>query len=82
MSEFTLASWGNIAEIIGASSIVTGLIVGWIQIRHLRTQQRNAVAINLAQTFYGRDLARAIALLQPLPDGISLTQIRELGRVV
>ena len=35
MNDFTLATWGNIAEIIGAGSIVTGLIVGWIQIRHL-----------------------------------------------
>jgi hypothetical protein len=79
MNELTLASWGNIADIIGASSIVTGLIVGWIQIRHLRSQQRDAVAINLAQTFYSRDLARAISLLQPLPDGISLAQLRDMG---
>ena len=79
MYELSLATWGNIAEIIGAGSIVTGLIVGWIQIRHLRTQQRDAVAINLAQTFYSQDLARAISLLQPLPDGISLAQLRELG---
>ena len=79
MNEFSLATWGNIAEIIGAGSIVTGLIVGWIQIRHLRSQQRDAVAINLAQTFYSRDLAQAIAILQPLPDGISLAQLRELG---
>lgn len=79
MNEFTLDTWGNIADIIGAGSIVTGLIVGWIQIRHLRAQQRDAVAINLAQTFYSRDLARAIALLQPLPDGVSLAQLREKG---
>ena len=79
MDELSLATWGNIADIIGAGSIVTGLIVGWIQIRHLRRQQRDAVAINLAQTFYSRDLARSIALLQPLPDGISLAQLRELG---
>lgn len=79
MNELTLANWGNIAEIIGASSIVTGLIVGWIQIRHLRNQQRDAVAINLAQTFYNRDLAKAISLLQPLPDGISLAELRALG---
>ena len=79
MYELSLATWGNIAEIIGAGSIVTGLIVGWIQIRHLRTQQRDAVAINLAQTFYSQDLARAISLLQPLPDDISLAQLRELG---
>ncbi len=75
-----LATWANIAEIIGAGSIVTGLIVGWIQIRHLRRQQRDAVAINLAQTFYSRDLADAIVLLQQLPDGVSLAEVRERGR--
>jgi hypothetical protein len=79
MGEWTLTTWGSIAEIIGAGSIVTGLIVGWIQIRHLRTQQRDAVAINLAQTFYSQDLAQAITILQPLPDGISLVQMRDLG---
>ena len=79
MTEMTLGTWANIAEIIGAGSIVTGLIVGWIQIRHLRRQQRDVVAINLAQTFYSRDLAKAITTLQPLPDGISLAQLREMG---
>jgi hypothetical protein len=79
MNEMSLATWGNIAELIGAGSIVTGLIVGWVQIRHLRRQQRDVVAINLAQTFYSRDLARSIALLQQLPDGISLAQVREKG---
>jgi Tfp pilus assembly protein PilN len=80
VESLTLATWANIADIIGAGSIVTGLTVGWIQIRHLRRQQREAVAINLAQTFYSHDLAQAIALLQPLPDGITLTQIRAMGK--
>jgi hypothetical protein len=79
VQDITLATWANIAEIIGAGSIVTGLIIGWIQIRHFRRQQRDAVAINLAQTFYNRDLAQSIALLQPLPDGISLAEMRALG---
>ena len=79
MNEFSLATWGSIAEIIGAGSIVTGLVVAAIQIRHLRRQQQHAVAINLAQTFYSRDLAHSIALIQPLPDDISLVQMRELG---
>ncbi len=79
MPDFTLATWANIADIIGAGTIVTGLTVGWIQIRHLRRQQHDAVAINLAQTFYSHELARAISLLQPLPDGISLEQMRALG---
>ena len=79
MTGMGLETWANVADIIGAGSIVTGLIVGWIQIRHLRRQQRDAVAINLAQTFYSPELAQSVALIQPLPDDISLAQIRELG---
>lgn len=75
-----LTFWANIAEIIGAGSIITGLIVGWVQIKHLRRQQLDAVAINLAQTFYSQDLADAIVLLQELPDGISLTEVRGRGK--
>ena len=80
MQEISLATWANIAELIGAGSIVTGLIVGWVQIRHLRRQQRDAVALNLAQTFYSDDLARGLTLLQRLPDDISLAELRERGR--
>lgn len=79
MLEISLATWANIAELIGAGSIVTGLIVGWIQIRHLRRQQLDAVALNLAQTFYSDDLARGLTLLQRLPDNISLEGLREHG---
>ena len=79
MSGISLSTWASIAEIIGAGTIVTGLIVGWIQIHHLRRQQRDAVAINLAQTFYSPDLATSLALIQPLPDDISLAELRELG---
>ena len=80
MPELSLSTWGNIADIVGAGSIVTGLIVGWIQIRHLRRQQRDSVAINLAQTFYSPDLAEAIVLLQRLPDGVSLEEVRSRGK--
>ena len=79
MSDFSLTTWASIAEIIGAGSIVTGLVVGWFQIRHLRRQQRDAVAINLAQTFYSPELAQSVALIQPLPDDISLAELRALG---
>jgi len=79
MTGMSLETLASMAEIIGAGSIITGLIVGWVQIRHLRNQQRDAVAINLAQTFYSRDLAKSIGLLQSLPDDISLSQMREMG---
>lgn len=79
MNDLSLSTMANLAEIIGAGSIVTGLVFGWFQIRHFRAQQRDAVAINLMQTFYSDDLAQAITLLQPLPDGISLEELRSMG---
>ena len=66
MNEMSLSNLANLAEIIGAGSIITGLIFGWFQIRHFRAQQRDAVAINLMQTFYNQDLAHAMALLQTI----------------
>lgn len=79
MNVFDLAKLANLAEVIGTSSILIGLVFGWFQIRQYRAQQRDAVAINLTQTFYSRDLARALTLLQPVPDGISLAELRAKG---
>ena len=63
MGDLSLSTIANVAEIIGAGSIITGLIFGWFQIRHFRAQQRDAVAINLMQTFYSDDLAEAQATI-------------------
>lgn len=79
MSAIPLSTWANIAEILGAGGLVFGLVFGLFQIRQYRAQQRGAIAINLAQTFYSRDLARAIALLKELPDGIGLEELRQRG---
>ena len=51
-----------------------------VQIRQYRAQQRDAVAINLAQTFYNRDLARALTLMQNVPDGVRLEELRNGAR--
>lgn len=79
MTGIDLAALANLAEIIGAGSIVTGLVFGWIQVRNYRTQQRDTIAINLEQTFYNQDLARALTLLLPVPDGVTLKELREYG---
>ena len=79
MTDIPLSTWAAMAEIIGAGSIVTGLIVGLFQIRQFRIQQRDAVAINLAQTFYSPELSRAISLMQGVPDGVSLEELRAMG---
>ena len=80
MDSTSLQTIANLAEIIGASSIVTGLVFGYVQLRHYRIQQRDTVAQSLTQTFYSPDLAAAIALLQKVPDGISLEELRARGR--
>ena len=80
MTDLSLSTLANLAEIIGAGSIVTGLIVGWVQIRHLRNQQRDAVAINLAQTFYDGAFSEALSLMQKVPDGVTRAELREMGQ--
>jgi hypothetical protein len=75
MTGLSLTTLANLAEVLGAGSIITGLAIGWFQIRQYRIQQQDAIAMNLAQTFYSNDLAQAISL----PDGISLEEIRERG---
>ena len=79
MTPDTLSTLANLAEVVGAGTIVTGALFGVVQLRHFRIQQRNTVAQSLAQTFYNRDLANAIALIQKVPDGISLSELRSRG---
>jgi len=80
MTNESLQTLANLAEVIGAFTILTGLVFGWIQIRHYRAQQRNDVASSLTRTFYSRDLAHAIALIQSVPDNVSLEELRAMGR--
>ena len=79
MTGLTLEQIAAIAEIIGASTILTGLIFGAYQIRAHRIEQRNAIATELTSTFYNADLARAVLLLQQLPDGASVEELRSRG---
>jgi hypothetical protein len=79
MDATTLSSWANVADIIGAVSILGGLVFGIFQLRHYRGRQRDAAATNLTQTFYSKDLADALALLQEMPDGVSLDELRAFG---
>ena len=80
MSEFTLQTFANYAEILGATTIVTGFILGWFQIRFYRSQQRDRMAIYLMQTFQNVDLARAVNLIQSLPDNVEAEELRSRGQ--
>ena len=79
MTELALSDWASIAEVAAALSIVAGILIGLFQLRQLRGQQRDAIAINLSQNFYSKDLAEALALLRDVPDGITAAEMRERG---
>ena len=79
MFGLTLSDWADLAEVISATSIVGGLIFGLFQIKNMQEQQRGTIAITLSQTFYDNELSEALSLLQEVPDGISLEEIRKLG---
>lgn len=79
MTGMSIEQLGALAEIIGACTILTGLIFGAYQIRAHRVEQRNAIATELTSTFYNAELARAVLLLQQLPDGATADQLRAQG---
>ncbi len=79
MTGMSLEQIAAIAEIVGAFTIISGLVFGWFQLRIYRSQQRDRIATNLMQTFYNPELARAVSLLHQLPDGVSAKALREMG---
>jgi hypothetical protein len=75
----TMSEWANLAEIIGALTIVSGVIFGAYQLSEFRKQRTEQVASELMKTFYSPELSRAFALIRTLPDGASTEQLKNLG---
>jgi hypothetical protein len=80
MGNVSLETLANLAQLIGAGTVVVGLIFGWYQIRQFQIQQRNSIAADLMESFYSSDLAHAVFLLYCLPDGISAEDLRAKGK--
>lgn len=79
MGGYPLETLANVAEIVGATTIIIGLLFGWAQIREHRNHRRDLVAVDLMKSFYGQDFARAIHTIRSLPDGVSADDLRERG---
>ena len=79
MFDSSLQTIANLAEIIGAGTIVTGLIFGVFQIREYKKRRLNAVAADLMRTFYSVDLAHAVSFIRLVPDGISAADLKAEG---
>lgn len=74
-----LSELANLAEILGAITIVSGLIFGLYQLSEYRKQRRDLIASDLMKTFYSPELSRAVALIRTLPDQASAEELRALG---
>ena len=74
-----LATLANIAEILGALTIVGGVVFAVVQIREFRTQRRQAVAVELIRSFHSPEFAHAVNLIRELPDGVSAEELRSRG---
>lgn len=71
-----LATLANIAEILGALTLISGAVFAVIQIREFRAQRRDAFAVELMRLFHDPELTHAVNLLLQLPDGISAEDLR------
>ena len=71
-----LATLANIAEILGALTIVGGVVFAVFQIREFRSQRREAVAVELIRSFHDPQFAHAVNLIRELPDGVSAEELR------
>jgi hypothetical protein len=80
MGNTSLETMANLSQIIGAATVVIGLMFAWFQIRLFHIQQRNTVNADLMRTFYSRDLAHAVMLLYELPDRIPAVELRAKGK--
>lgn len=74
-----LNALANIAEILGALTIVGSAVFAVVQIREFRLQRREAVAVELFRSFHDPELAHAVNLVRELPDGISAADLRSKG---
>jgi hypothetical protein len=75
----SLSDLANMAEILGALTIVSGMIFGLYQLSEFRKQRTEVIASELMKTFYSPELSRAVALIRSLPDNASAEQLRSLG---
>ncbi|RLA44710.1 MAG: hypothetical protein DRR06_09050 [Gammaproteobacteria bacterium] len=75
----TLGELANLAEILGALTIISGVIFGLYQMTELRKQRSDMIASDLMKTFYSPELSHAVALIRALPDNASAEELRSLG---
>lgn len=66
----------NVAEIVGASTVVIAVVLGWIEIRQARRERKRKTALDLSRSF-SMEWARAIAYVWQFPDDVPARELAE-----
>jgi hypothetical protein len=74
-----LQDLGNVAQAVGAATVVGGTIFALVQFFEYKRQRQDAAIAEVMRTFIGAELARALTILMAMPDGVSVEQLREGG---
>lgn len=75
----TLDQVANIVEILGVIAIISAILLGWVQVRQYRFDNRNAALIALARSFEDKEFTDAYLLVTSLPRGATMAEIQARG---
>lgn len=60
---FNLQTLANLAEIFGAVLVITGVLFGFMEIRHYRQQRQETASMEIMRSFQSVDFTRALRLI-------------------
>lgn len=74
-----LQDLGNLAQAVGAATVVGGTVFALAQFFEYKRQRQDAAIAEVMHSFIGPELSRAITRLLRMPDGVSGEQLRMEG---
>jgi hypothetical protein len=74
-----LQTLANVAQILGATAVVTAIFFGIAQIRQFRRQRRDSAAAELVRSFQDSEFSRSFRLISSLPKDATAAELRRRG---
>jgi hypothetical protein len=72
-----LETLARLGEFLGGTAVIAGVVFAVIQLRHRREERQREVALELLHSFQTVDFAKALHILDSLPDGLSKREIED-----
>lgn len=72
-----LEQLSQIAPLLSFITIIVAIIFGVVQLKQFKTNRKDIAAVEIMRSFQNRDFTDSIILINDLPEGISLKEIRE-----